>query len=208
MNDPWGLFAAIAAAHALGVASPGPDWAVVLRQSLAHGRRQGVLTAAGIAMGIVVHTGWAFFGLVQARIAAPAIWPLMQYGGALLLLWLGIRSLTAPSNAPLDPPFEPNTGQTRARSSLIIGLATNLLNPKAALFFLGLGTGVASVDASTALRLTLSLWLVLATFAFFCLLSMIATHPRVRSGLVHHRVTLDKAMGILLILVAIAVILA
>ncbi|MDE0855783.1 MAG: LysE family transporter, partial [Nevskia sp.] len=56
------LFAVVAAAHALAVMSPGPDLAVVTRQTLAHGRAAGVRTALGIASGISVHIAYALFG--------------------------------------------------------------------------------------------------------------------------------------------------
>ena len=59
----WAVFATVALAHALAVASPGPDFAMVVRQSLAFGRGAGVWTAAGIGSGILFHVAYGLFGL-------------------------------------------------------------------------------------------------------------------------------------------------
>ena len=212
MSDPWGLFLAVAAAHALGVSTPGPDWAVVLRQSLTLGRRHGFMVATGIAAGIVFHCGWAFFGLAHAREALPPLIPLIRYGGAAILLLLGIRSLmtAAPSKEPAVQTQAPSGAEVGPSlwNSLGIGLATNLFNPKAALFFLALGAGVASQQASASLRLALSGWLVVATCAFFCVLSAIAGHPHLRRHLSRHAQAIERTMGLLLILLGLWVALA
>ena len=53
ISGEWAVFATVVLAHALAVASPGPDFAMVVRQSLAFGRGAGLWTAAGIGSGII-----------------------------------------------------------------------------------------------------------------------------------------------------------
>ena len=59
----WSEFAVIALAHLFAVASPGPDFAVVLRQTLSHGTRAGIWTSAGIASGIGLHVTYCLLGV-------------------------------------------------------------------------------------------------------------------------------------------------
>src|SRR5215216_4944825 len=59
----WPEFLSVAIAHLLAVASPGPDFAIVLKQSLAHGRRTAIWTSVGIGSGILLHVSYSLFGL-------------------------------------------------------------------------------------------------------------------------------------------------
>ena len=59
----WPEFLTIIVAHALAVASPGPDFAIVLRQSLRHGRRTALWTSVGIGCGLSVHISYCLLGL-------------------------------------------------------------------------------------------------------------------------------------------------
>ena len=64
METAMTIFLSVAVAHMLAVASPGPDFAVVVRQSLAFGRAAGLWTALGIGCGITVHVAYGLFGLI------------------------------------------------------------------------------------------------------------------------------------------------
>ena len=55
MDFIWLEFFKVALAHLLAVASPGPDFAIVLRQSLRHGRRTAIWTSVGVGMAITLH---------------------------------------------------------------------------------------------------------------------------------------------------------
>lgn len=206
MSEAWAIFGAVAAAHALGVASPGPDFAIVIRTSLAQGRRAGVFTALGIGSGIVFHVGWGMFGLGWAVQRFPALLDTLRYGGAAFLFWMGVQALrsrpaavTATGDRTERPP-----GASLARAYLT-GLATNLLNAKALLFFVALCSSVITAGASSALRLALGMWLVLATVAWFSLVASTVGHPGLRNRLVEHAHRIDQAMGLLLIALALGV---
>lgn len=205
MNEAWALFGAVVLAHALGVASPGPDFAVVIRNSLAQGRRAGMFTALGIGSGIVVHVAWGMFGLGWAVHRVPALLEVLRYGGAVYLFWMGIQALRSrPAASTAASAVEPAPRLALARAYLA-GLATNLLNAKALLFFLALCSSVLAAGASPALRLGLGLWLVLATAAWFSMVACTAGHPKLRARLSAQAHRIDQAMGLLLIGLAVGV---
>ncbi|HSW14543.1 MAG TPA: LysE family translocator [Solimonas sp.] len=198
------IFGTVALAHLLAVISPGPDFVVVSRQTLQHGRAAGLWTAWGIASGIVFHVCWGLLGLAWLLEQAPAILEWMRYGGAAFLLAMGVSALrskpaAAVTDAPLTAPAAPR--------SYWIGVMTNLLNPKAALFFIALFSAVITSSTPMGLRLLLGSWIVLSTGAWFSLVAVSVGHPRVRGRLVMHAWLIDRTMGALLIALALLLLL-
>ncbi len=194
----WAIFSAVAAAHALGVMSPGPDFAMVVRQSLAQGRGAGLWTAAGIGSGILFHVSYGLFGLSWLVHQLPGSMHVIAAVGALFLLWMGVQALRA---EPLPEQAESANGtpQRSRTRNFWIGLATNVLNPKATLFFVALFTAVISGPVSTTLKLALALWLPLTTFGWFAAVALMLSHPALRRALRVHAHQLDHAMGVILV---------
>ena len=63
VQNYWLEFLTVALVHLLAVASPGPDFAVMLRQALTQARRNALLTAMGIGIGILLHVGYSLLGI-------------------------------------------------------------------------------------------------------------------------------------------------
>jgi len=191
------LLLTAAGAHLLAVMSPGPDFAMVTRQTLAYGRRAGVWTAMGIATGLIFHVGWALFGLGWVVQRVPLLLDLLRYGGAAFLLYMGVSALRAapPDSTPRpdDIPAQP------ARRSYLIGMATNLLNPKAMLYFVALCSALVTTATPVSQRLLLGAWILATTAAWFSLAAWSLGHPAIRSRLLGHAHWIDRGMGSLLI---------
>lgn len=199
MPSAASLFAGVAAAHALAVMSPGPDFAIVSRQALAHGRAAGMRTAAGVACGLSIHVGYGLFGLAWAIHRYPPLLVLLRYLGAALLLWIGWGALRARPGAPPTADAAP-----AAARDFGVGFFTNALNVKAMLFFVALGSAVAAASAGTGLRLALGAWMVFATGAWFCFLAWTLGHPGVRARLFAYRHWIDRVMGVVLLVLGLA----
>ena len=123
---------------------------MVVRQSIVHGRRAALLTSAGIASALLVHGAYTILGIGLLVTQSLLLFNILKLLGAAYLLWLGISAIRAP--AP-KPPASPDRRRQRpipacaASRAFVIGFLTNLLNPKAMLFFLSLFTTL--VDART-----------------------------------------------------------
>lgn len=192
------LFATAAAAHLLAVASPGPDFAVVIRQTLAHGRAAGLRTALGIAAGIIFHVAYALFGLGWLLQKLPLLLDVLRYAGAAFLLWMGSQALRSqPVAASPSAPAPP-----AAQRDFVIGLTTNLLNPKATLFFVALCSALVTTPTPLSLKLALAGWIVITTALWFSLVAITLGHSRIRRGLQAHAHWIDRGMGALLIALA------
>ena len=79
--------------HLLAVASPGPDFLLILRNSLLYTRGVAIWTAAGIATGVTLHVTYSIFGLGWLQNQFPELLLLLRYCSALYLLYLGWKTL-------------------------------------------------------------------------------------------------------------------
>ena len=198
IGSEWAVFATVALAHALAVASPGPDFAMVVRQSLAFGRGAGVWTAAGIGSGIWFHVAYGLFGLGWLTQRYPQSLAVIGLAGAAFLIWMGAQAVRAqplPENTEDLPPAQPGD----AWKFFGIGLLTNVLNPKAMLFFVALFTAVVTGPVSTALQVALGIWVPLATFAWFAFVATMLGNAGTRRKLRHVAHWIDRAMGVVLL---------
>jgi threonine/homoserine/homoserine lactone efflux protein len=113
------------------VGMPGPNNIYISLRSLAQGRRAGVVSALAIETGSLVYVVVAALGLVALVQASPALFTAITVAGALYLAFLGIKLLRAPiTDGPGSIRIAPLGRVYRE------GVLVNLLNPKAALFFL------------------------------------------------------------------------
>ena len=124
------LFATYLGVVTVLMLTPGPDMLFCLASGLRGGPRSGFLAAVGAATGEVVHITAAAFGLAALFRAAPVAFDAVRAAGAAYLVLLGLRALRT-RNAELPTGAE---GGGSARRAYWRGLATNLLNPKMALF--------------------------------------------------------------------------
>ena len=126
--------AAFLAVSALVIVTPGQDTALTIRNTLARGRRGGVQTAAGVALGQLVWALAASAGLVALLHAWEPAFVALRIAGAAYLLYLGLTALRSAFTRREPPAVEP-----RLRTPpLVQGLLSNLGNPKMAVFFTSL----------------------------------------------------------------------
>ena len=129
------LFLFLTAALLLAIA-PGPGMFYVLARSLAGGKREGILSAFGTFLGGMVHVFAAALGISIILAKSAAAFATVKYAGAAYLCFLGIRMMVdARRDNIADRDIAANIGAP-ARNPLWQGVATEVLNPKTALFFL------------------------------------------------------------------------
>jgi threonine/homoserine/homoserine lactone efflux protein len=126
----WGSAAAYAGALLLAVATPGPAMFTVIGTGLSRGPRPAAAIGLGIAVGDVLLVAAALLGLAALIDSAEWMLSVIQYGGALYLLYTGIRLWRS---IPVTASREAMAGQGLFGSSAP-GLAVALSNPKAMLF--------------------------------------------------------------------------
>ena len=188
-------FARVAVAHLLAVASPGPDFAMVLRQSLAHGQRTAVWTSLGIGSAILLHATYCVLGLGLLLQSSPAAFTTLRYAGAAYLVYLGVEGLRSRARAG-SVADGPGVTVPAPGAAFVAGFLTNALNPKAALFFIALFPVAVSAQTPKLIQAGYGLWMSLATMAWFSLVSVVFTREPVRRGYLRHGHWIDRLLEI------------
>jgi threonine/homoserine/homoserine lactone efflux protein len=133
MFDSTRFFLFLTAAFLLAIA-PGPGMLYVLARSLAGGKREGALSALGTFLGGMVHVFAAAMGVSIILAKSAAAFATVKYVGAAYLCFLGVCMIL---DARKDTQALKETlSSVSARNPLWQGVATEVLNPKTALFFL------------------------------------------------------------------------
>ena len=121
---------------AVVICTPGQDTALTIRNALAGGRRSGLATAVGVALGQAVWTIAAAAGLVAVLRASQPAFTALRLAGAAYLVFLGVQSLLAAARR--RRPSRPVAPRSTPGGSLRQGLVSNLANPKMVVFFTSL----------------------------------------------------------------------
>jgi threonine/homoserine/homoserine lactone efflux protein len=198
----WAEFVAIALAHLFAVASPGPDFAVVLRQCVTAGTRAGIWTALGVGAGIYLHVAYCILGVALLLSRSETLFGITKLIAAAYLLFLGIQAIRESLKPQALPQSASDEVSVRPWRAFGLGFLTNGLNPKATLFFLALFTVVIDQDTPLILQLGYGFYLGIATFAWFAGLSLLLGRPAVRDFVLRAGVWFERGMGLVLILLA------
>ncbi|MFZ6046741.1 LysE family translocator [Pseudomonas sp. CR3202] len=197
----------LAAVFAIALVSPGPDVALVVRTAVHQGRRAGLLSALGLACGILIHGTLVLTGVALLVSRSPILFDLLQLLGASYLGWLGVSAVRAwlrrgqGGGGSLDGALAPS-----ALGPWLRGLATNLFNPKALVFFLALLSGLIPADMSVAGKLGAAAILFGMGLAWFSLLGLMLTRGRNQQLLLRAAPAIDLACGLVFLLVALGLV--
>jgi len=195
-------FIQVAVAHLLAVASPGPDFAIVVKQSLSRGRRAAIWTSCGIGTAILLHVAYSLLGIGILLRGSPLWFNVVKYAGAAYIAWLGVQSLrSVPRSGDCgSTPDEPETAA--ARGAYLTGFLTCALNPKASLFFISLFALIVSPRTPTAIQAFYGAWMAIVTAGWFCCVAVLFTQANVRRAFLRRGHWIDRALGAVFLLLA------
>ncbi len=193
--------------HTLAAASPGPDFVFVTQQTLARGRRAGLLSSLGIALGLSVHLCYSVFGLaaVIAHSAGLLLWVKILGGG--YLIYLGLRGLCARA-ARGESALAAAVVPASPLKAVAAGFLCNALNPKAPIYFLSLFTLVLSPELPLWQLALYGAWIMVIQFAWFAFVSLALSLPAVSSRFQRAGHWIDRVLGGAMLLLGIKVLLA
>lgn len=211
----WLEFITIAGVHLIAVASPGPDFAIVLKQVINQGRRAAIFSSVGIGLGIMLHVMYSILGLSLLIKTTPMLYNIMLYAAAGYLFYIGVLALRSqPSESAVialnDNGLASRSGSKSEQSiwqAFRLGFVTNGLNPKATLFFLSLFSVVVAPTTNDAVRWGYGVYLAVATGIWFITLSVLLSTSHIEQYLQQYRHVIDRLMGVVLIVLAISLVL-
>jgi len=199
----WPEFLLVASVHFVAVASPGPDFAIILRYAVRHGVKVALAASLGIGLGILVHVAYSLLGIGLLLKTTPWLFQLFSLLAAGYLGYIGLMALrSAPAAEPTAEVTVAATTQISLWQSFRTGLLTNGLNPKATLFFLALFAVIISPETPTSFKILYGLYMAVATAAWFSLLSFLLTREKVTAFLLNYGYWFDRIMGLVLLALA------
>lgn len=197
---------AVAAITILAVISPGPDFAMVTRNSFAHGARSGLLSALGIGCGVLVHVGYTVFGIAPLIIGSPLLFAGMKLLGASYLAWLGWSSLR--SRTPLATTGQLPAARLSDWQAFRMGFLTNALNPKTMLFVVATYSQVVRPGSPLWQNLGYGTFMSLAHIVWFGIVACFFSTPAIRTHLLARQRMVDRVIGMALLALALSLLAA
>lgn len=203
--DLWQGLLLITSIHLLAAASPGPDFVLVSQQTLANGKRAGLLCSVGIALGLSIHILYSAFGLA-AIIANSAhiLWAIKILGGGYLIYlgYKGLRARAVSSEQVANPPV----AHYSAKKSIGMGFLCNALNPKAPIYFVALFTVVLSPSMPLYQIFIYGIWMMLIQLVWFSAVVMLLSRPAINHKFKQCGHWIDRVLGGAMLLLGLKVI--
>ena len=197
------LFLTLGLVHLVALASPGPDFALILRTSL---HRPTALGAAlGIALAILLHATLSLTGISLLIASQPWLFLAVKLVGALYLGWLGWGALMAArqqSSAVMQSAANELRGWGKGVRA---GIATNLLNPKALVFFIGMLAAMVSPEVDGVARSLLVVELFIISVCWFGMLAWSLSTSRAQQLLQRVQRPLNLVTGVLFATVSLSI---
>ena len=211
--------------HTVALISPGPDFAIMVKIATQQRRNTALAAAAGISVAILAHTILSLTGVSLVIKSSHILYLVVQIAGASYLAWMGfsaLRSGMAIWRKPLasvDDEANDNVQDTSAdsvskicvipmsqRQGFLTGLYTNLLNPKALVFFLTLFSALITPDVTASTKLVSAVLLFVLSLAWFGLLAVMLSKAQVQLKLQRLTPIIDVVIGVIFMSVAVAIV--
>jgi threonine/homoserine/homoserine lactone efflux protein len=182
----------------LGAMSPGPSLAVVLRQTLTGGRKNGMITAITHGLGIGLYALLCISGIAVIITTSQVLFTTLKWLGAAYLIWIGIKGLRARTNSDAKLVDAITTGSAARDGFLIV-----FLNPKVAIFFIALFSQVIGSETAWLEKLAYAFTALIIDMAWYMVVAWTFSNPRWLGKLQRNAIWLERTFGVILIALAV-----
>lgn len=194
----------VATIATLGMLSPGPDFFLVIKNSVRYPRLAALMTSLGVICGVATHMTYCVAGLAVVITTTPWLFNLLKYAGAAYLIWVGVQALLSRGGSKMNlSHLSPQ--HVSLKKAFLQGYLCNLLNPKATLFFLAVFTQVLSIDSGVGEKLWYATIILALSVIWWPLLVVLFQSAPVRRGLEKAQKLVDKLLGTVLVALGIKV---
>ena len=198
------LIGTVALLNLLAAVSPGPVFVMTVWNSLCYSRRAGIYTAIGISLGLLVHLFYCAAGIGYIISKSILLFSIIKLLGAGYLIYMGIGSILS-KGSRLDMMNVQSGADLTWFQAFRMGFLTNVLNPKATLFFLSLFTFVIGNSTPLYVILTISAIIILTAFSWFTIVSIFLAQQNVQRVFLKYEKSINRTLGGLLIFLGIKV---
>lgn len=179
----------------LGAISPGPSFVMVARTALAVSRRDGIAASIGMGVGGALFSVLAVLGLLAVLAAVPLLYLALKVLGGAYLVHLGVRIWRGASQPLALNAATPSGQPGTLLRSFMLGLATQVSNPKTAIVYAGVFASLLPADAPGWVLLALPLIVFMIETGWYSLVSIALSSPAPRARYLSAKTWLDRAAG-------------
>jgi len=188
-------FAMLALSHFVALLSPGPDFFLLTGYAIRYRLRGSIGLCVGIAAGNAVYIALAIIGWSELR-RSPLLFSLIEVAGAAYLLWIGSQLIRSrPGNLALQGV---DAGRPSLVKQVLMGLASALLNPKNALFYLALMASLLGPNVTLLQQSVSGIWMVIVVLVWDLLVVMLIGLSPVQKRLSAAVVVIERIAGAVL----------
>jgi RhtB (resistance to homoserine/threonine) family protein len=188
----------------LAAISPGPDFVMCVKNSITYSRKVGIFTGIGIALGLSVHITYCMAGIGLIISKSIIVFNIIKSLGALYLIYMGIRSIMA-KKSKFSVEENHHSYEPSVLDAIKSGFLTNILNPKATMFFLALFSMVIRHDTPKFVLILISLIMILTAIVWFTIVSVLFSQNWVRNKFLKFEKAINNVFGGLLILLGLKI---
>jgi len=185
---------------AMGAISPGPSLAVVLRNTISGGRTRGVMTGIGHGIGFGIYAFIAVMGLSSKLLANEQIFHLLQWAGALVLIWLAFNMITHKKSV------SSKEHEGSGHRGFLEGFMIAFLNPKILVFLVAVFSQFINPDITNFGRFIMAMIAGIIDTTWYVLVAAVLAGTPIIDKLRVNAVIIDRSIGMVLLMLAILLI--
>lgn len=185
----------IATALAIGAASPGPSFVMVARTAASSTRTNGLYAALGMGIGGLAFAVASLLGLHGLFLAAPSLYWILKIAGGLYLAYLGVRIWRGAAEELVADVPEQRPGSTAAMRSVVLGLLTQLSNPKTAIVYASVFAAFLPENASPAFNLSIAGLVFCVEAGWYSLVAVVLSSTGPRVAYLRCKAWVDRTAG-------------
>ena len=195
------LISTILFIHILVWFTPGPLFVLIVRNSLVYSRKSGIWTAVGIAVGNAIHIIYSVTGIALIISTSETAFNIIKFLGAGYLVYLGIKTFLIKAETQKADAANEHKEISPFKAAKI-GFLTNILSPKASLFFASIFATV--ISSNPPLWVVIFLMIAMPINSFV-MASIFFTQKQVKSVYLKYQYIFNKILSVALILLAIII---
>ncbi|MBU2971650.1 LysE family transporter [Pseudoalteromonas sp. C2R02] len=204
------LLISLAVIHSVALASPGPDFALVVKMASQERRSTAIAAAVGISIAILAHTLLSLTGVSLLIQSSQTLFIIVKLIGASYLGWMGIGAIRAAITHWRDKQssiFEKDKkNKLSVKKGFLLGFYTNMLNPKAMVFFITLFSTLITPNVNLETKIAATCLLLVLSLAWFIFIAFVLSKPNIQKTMQSATPTINLVTGILFLSVTAVII--
>lgn len=213
------LLLSLAIIHAVALASPGPDFALVVKMASQENRATAVASAVGISVAILLHCLLSLTGVSLIIKSSEWLFISVQLLGASYLGWMGMGAVHSGvthfrsvwgSNIGQKQRIKPSLNSIpqglSVQQGFLQGLYTNLLNPKAMVFFITLFSAMITPEINLLTKISAVLIMLVLSLLWFIVIALVLSKPAIQQRVKQASPLINLMTGLLFISVAFVIV--